>query len=234
MPENKTKPTSVAVEEFIAAIEDPGRRADAVTLDALFRRVTGWTPAMWGPSMIGYGSYDYTYASGHSGSSLATGFSPRKAELSIYILPGYQDYGLILARLGKHRTENPAFTSNACPISIRPSLKSLSGPGCGIWQADGRFNRARPDLDRAPAVPDQLDPPEESQRVGDGVEDLGRIRLMMKAPTKVKAMAKGASMAEDKGFPFRTDPKRNRGRVSKRWSPRRIPRLSPSALWGRG
>lgn len=104
MPENKTKPTEIAVADFIAAIDDPGRRADAIALDALFRRVTGWTPVMWGPSMIGYGAYDYTYASGHSGSSLATGFSPRKAELSIYILPGYQDYGAILARLGKHKT----------------------------------------------------------------------------------------------------------------------------------
>lgn len=104
MPENKTKPTEITVADFIAAIDDPARRADAIALDALFRRVTGWTPVMWGPSMIGYGAYDYTYASGHSGSSLATGFSPRKAELSIYILPGYQDYGAILARLGKHKT----------------------------------------------------------------------------------------------------------------------------------
>ncbi len=54
--------------------------------------------------MIGYGAYDYIYDSGHSGSALATGFSPRKAEFSIYIMPGYQDYGAILARLGKHRT----------------------------------------------------------------------------------------------------------------------------------
>ncbi len=104
MAENKTKPTEMTVEDFIAAVEDPGRRAEAVALDAHFRRITGWAPKMWGPSIIGYGAYDYTYASGHSGSSLATGFSPRKAELSIYIMPGYQDYGPILARLGKHKT----------------------------------------------------------------------------------------------------------------------------------
>jgi hypothetical protein len=58
---------------------------------------------MWGPSMVGYGSYAYRYESGHGGTALATGFSPRKAELSIYIMPGYQDYGAILTRLGKHR-----------------------------------------------------------------------------------------------------------------------------------
>jgi hypothetical protein len=104
MAETKTKQTDIAVADFIAAIDDPVRRADAMALDTLFRRVTGWAPVMWGPSMVGYGAYDYTYASGHSGSSLATGFSPRKAEHSIYVIPGYQDYGPILARLGKHKT----------------------------------------------------------------------------------------------------------------------------------
>lgn len=57
---------------------------------------------MWGGSMVGYGRYDYRYKSGHEGSFLATGFSPRKAKLSVYILPGYSDFGDILSRLGKH------------------------------------------------------------------------------------------------------------------------------------
>jgi hypothetical protein len=59
---------------------------------------------MWGPTMVGYGQYHYRYASGREGDFLATGFSPRKANLSIYIMPGYQDYGAILKRLGKHKT----------------------------------------------------------------------------------------------------------------------------------
>jgi hypothetical protein len=59
---------------------------------------------MWGPTMIGYGQYHYRYDSGREGDFLATGFSPRKANLSIYILPGYADFGPILSRLGKHRT----------------------------------------------------------------------------------------------------------------------------------
>jgi hypothetical protein len=80
------------------------RRQDGLALDALFRRVTGWTPRMWGPSMVGYGQYHYRYASGREGDFLATGFSPRKANLSIYIMPGYRDYGAILKRLGKHKT----------------------------------------------------------------------------------------------------------------------------------
>lgn len=103
MAETKTIPTPVAPEDFLRQAEPEARRQDGLALDAFFRRVTGWQPRMWGPSIVGYGSYAYTYATGHSGTMCATGFSPRKAELSIYILPGYQDYGDVLARLGKHK-----------------------------------------------------------------------------------------------------------------------------------
>lgn len=101
--ENKTTVTPVDPAEFIAAVDHPTRRADALVLDGLFRRVTGFQPRMWGPTIIGYGRYHYTYDSGREGDFLATGFSPRKATLSIYILPGYADFGVILDRLGKHR-----------------------------------------------------------------------------------------------------------------------------------
>lgn len=103
MNENKTRPTDAAVADFLDAVAHPTRRADALALDALFRDVTGWQPKMWGPSIVGYGSYRYTYDSGRSGEMCATGFSPRKANLSIYIMPGYADFGDILASLGKHR-----------------------------------------------------------------------------------------------------------------------------------
>ena len=102
MAETKTKPTEVNVADFLAAA-DPGKRADALVLDALFRRVTGFAPRMWGPTMVGYGRYDYVYASGHGGSAMATGFSPRKGAHSIYVLSGYASQGALLARLGKHR-----------------------------------------------------------------------------------------------------------------------------------
>lgn len=103
MAENKTQPTDADVTAFLDAVEHPTRRADGLALDALFREITGWTPRLWGPSIIGYGSYHYTYKSGREGDFLATGFSPRKANLSIYVMPGYADYGDILARLGKHK-----------------------------------------------------------------------------------------------------------------------------------
>lgn len=99
---NKTQATAASVKAFLDAVEPARKREEARQLDELFRKVTGWQPRMWGPSMVGYGEYHYTYASGREGDFLATGFSPRKAKHSIYIMPGYGDYGPILERLGKH------------------------------------------------------------------------------------------------------------------------------------
>ena len=103
MAETKTKPAAISADDYIAGVEPDAKRAEAQALDAFFRRVTGYQPVIWGPSLIGYGRYHYRYASGHEGDAMASGFSPRKAELSIYIMPGVQQYGFILARLGKHR-----------------------------------------------------------------------------------------------------------------------------------
>lgn len=102
MSENKTKPTTISPAEFIASVEPRRRREEGLILLDLFERTTGWKGRMWGPSIIGYGEYHYKYDSGREGDFMATGFSPRKAKLSIYILPGYSDYGPILNRLGKH------------------------------------------------------------------------------------------------------------------------------------
>ena len=101
--ENKTKATNVDPRDFVAAVEHKTRRADAEVLLGFFARVTGMTAKMWGPSLIGYGSYHYKYESGREGDMLMTGFSPRNANLVFYIMPGYQDLSDKLARLGKHK-----------------------------------------------------------------------------------------------------------------------------------
>jgi hypothetical protein len=101
---NKTQPTRQSPGAFIATVEHPQRRADGETLLALFSRVTGLKPKMWGTSIIGYGRYQYRYQSGREGEYFQTGFSPRKTALTIYIMPGYQDLSAMLARLGKHKT----------------------------------------------------------------------------------------------------------------------------------
>ncbi|GAA0276501.1 hypothetical protein GCM10009127_16510 [Alteraurantiacibacter aestuarii] len=86
MSTNKTQPTQTSADAFIAAVEHPGKREDAKVLDALFRNVTGVDPVMWGPTIIGYGSYHYRYDSGREGDICRVGFSPRKAKHSLYLL----------------------------------------------------------------------------------------------------------------------------------------------------
>jgi hypothetical protein len=100
MASNKTQTTVIEPHDFIETVEHPTRKADALILLDLFTRISGFQPKMWGPAIIGYGRYHYTYDSGREGDSLATGFSPRKTNLSIYVMPGYQDYSAIMARLG--------------------------------------------------------------------------------------------------------------------------------------
>ena len=103
MTGNKTVATKADVGTFLASVEPPDKQADAIRLDALFREVTGFKPVMWGPSIIGYGRYHYRYKTGREGDFLATGFSPRAREFSIYLMPGYANFADLLTRLGKHR-----------------------------------------------------------------------------------------------------------------------------------
>jgi hypothetical protein len=103
MSGNKTVETTQSVAEFLSMVEPEKKRLDATELDRIFRETTGFEPRMWGPSIIGYGRYHYKYETGREGDFLATGFSPRKANLSVYIMPGYTDFQDILDRIGKHK-----------------------------------------------------------------------------------------------------------------------------------
>ena len=104
MAEAKTKPTGVSVEKHIAALANEEQRSDAQVLVALLRQVTKQEPKMWGPSIIGFGSYHYKYASGHEGDSALAGFAARKHEIAIYIVAGFDGQEDLLAKLGKHKT----------------------------------------------------------------------------------------------------------------------------------
>ena len=103
MAENTTQVTEVDPAMFIASVEHPTRRTDAEYLLGMMRRVTGCEPQMWGPSIVGFGRYHYRYESGREGDFMITGFSPRKANLVVYVLPGYDDISDDLAELGKHK-----------------------------------------------------------------------------------------------------------------------------------
>lgn len=106
MAETKTKPTEVTPESFIEAVDHPGKREDGKVLDALFRKITGEAPKMWGPTIVGYGQYHYRYDSGHEGDICRVGFSPRKAKHSLYLMCGSPkeeaQFAPLLARLGKY------------------------------------------------------------------------------------------------------------------------------------
>jgi hypothetical protein len=108
--ENKTKPTDAKVSAFVAAVENPARRADVETLLSLYGEATGMEATMWGPSIIGYGSYHYKYESGREGDMCRAGFSPRKGNIVLYLIGGYSNPETqvkmdgLRAKLGKHKT----------------------------------------------------------------------------------------------------------------------------------
>ena len=104
MSELKTKPTGSSVTAFVNAVEDPGRRSDCREVMRIMRSVTGKRPKMWGTSIIGYGSYHYKYKSGREGEWPAVGLSPRKRNLTIYIMPGFSRYGALMKKLGRYKT----------------------------------------------------------------------------------------------------------------------------------
>ncbi len=104
MAELKTQRNDADVSRFLAAVPDAQKRADAEALMAIMERVTGETAAMWGGSIVGFGSYRYHYESGRSGDWMATGFSPRKAALTIYIMQGFSPHEDLMKRLGRYKT----------------------------------------------------------------------------------------------------------------------------------
>lgn len=100
----KTQKNDASVEAFLGRVEPEGKRADSQEILELMCQVTGEEPAMWGNSIVGFGEYQYRYASGREGEWFLTGFSPRKQNLTLYIMSGFDEYEKLLAKLGKHKT----------------------------------------------------------------------------------------------------------------------------------
>ena len=134
MTQNKTVQTNASVEGFIASIAHPTRQQDAGVLVDLFTKTTGFAPQMWGNSIVGFGQYHYRYATGREGDFLATGFSPRKSNLSIYIMPGYGDFSDILKNLGKHKLgKSCLYVNKLSDIDLDISAKLIAA---GIERLD--------------------------------------------------------------------------------------------------
>ena len=104
MTELKTRPTGQSAEDFLSTVEDESKRSDSFRILNLMKDITGEPPVMWGPSIVGFGSYHYKYASGREADWMLTGFSPRKQNLTIYIMPGFDNHDALLKKLGKFKT----------------------------------------------------------------------------------------------------------------------------------
>ena len=104
MAELKTQPTENSVYDFLNTVDNDVKRTDSFKILALMQDVTGYDPVMWGDSIVGFGTYQYKYASGRQGEWFLTGFSPRKQSLTLYIMSGFSEYDQLLGKLGKYST----------------------------------------------------------------------------------------------------------------------------------
>jgi hypothetical protein len=129
----KTAPTKVNPERFVRSVENDVRRADAEVLLRLFAKVSGWKPYMLGPTIVGFGHYHYTYASGQTGSACVVGFSPRKTSQVIYVFE-FQEKARLLEKLGKHKggIQQCLYINKLADIDIKILEKILQG---GIAEA---------------------------------------------------------------------------------------------------
>jgi len=125
MAELKTKPTAASVKEFLNQIPDKERREDCFAVAKIMEEVTGDKPKMWGPSSVGFGTYHYKYASGREGDWPVTGFSPRKKDLTLYIMMGFEKHPELMQKLGKHSVGKSCLYIKHLSDVHLPTLKKL-------------------------------------------------------------------------------------------------------------
>jgi hypothetical protein len=125
MAEAKTKKTEASVDDFLAGISPEKKRQDAIAICDLMKKVTKAEPKMWGTSIVGFGSYHYKYASGHEGEWPLVGFSPRKQNLTLYLMLGFDNTEALLSKLGKHKTGKVCLYINSLDDIHLPTLRQL-------------------------------------------------------------------------------------------------------------
>jgi len=125
MAELKTKPTEASVKDFLNQIVDKERRDDCFAIAKLMEKATGAKPKMWGPSIVGFGTFHYKYASGREGDWLVNGFSPRKNDLTLYLMMGFEQHRELMQRLGKYKTSKSCLYIKRLDDVHVPTLKKL-------------------------------------------------------------------------------------------------------------
>jgi hypothetical protein len=138
MAENKTKPTGASVKDYIASRANAQQRSDCRELMLLLKKVSGHSPRMWGPSIVGYGSYRYTYESGRTGEAPLTGFAIRGRELVVYLVAEGKAQRALLSRLGKHRMTRSCLYFRQLADLDRSALETLvKGSIAGVKRRHG-------------------------------------------------------------------------------------------------
>lgn len=125
MAENKTKPTDQSVEEFLNTVADERQRQDSFALLELMKQATGMEPRMWGSAIVGFGSHHYRYASGREGDTMLAGFSPRKQNLTLYSMGGFERHSDLLSNLGKHSLGKGCLYIKRLADVDLPTLKTI-------------------------------------------------------------------------------------------------------------
>ena len=125
MAELKTRKNDASVLDFIQSVEHEKRRQDSLVILDLLKEITGEEPAMWGSNIVGFGSYHSKYATGREGDWFVVGFSPRKRNLTLYIMSGFEEYGALLAELGKFKTGKSCLYINKLEDISEPVLREL-------------------------------------------------------------------------------------------------------------
>lgn len=125
MAELKTKPNEQSVEAYLNSVEDEKKRQDCLTILEMMKQITRAEPQMWGTGMVGFGTYHYKYESGREGEWFVAGFSPRKQNLTLYIMAGFSRYDELLNKLGKFKTGKSCLYINKIEDVDLPTLKEL-------------------------------------------------------------------------------------------------------------
>ena len=125
MAEVKTKARRASVRKFLESVDNAKRREDSFAVLEIMKQITGEEPKMWGPSIVGFGTYHYKYASGREGDWMVTGFSPRKQALTLYIMAGFSRYDELMSKLGKYKTGKSCLYINKLEDVHLPTLKRL-------------------------------------------------------------------------------------------------------------
>jgi len=138
----KTKPTKESVAGFLNKISDAERREDCFAIEKIMEEITGAKPQMWGSSIVGFGSYHYKYASGHEGDWPLTAFAPRKNDLTLYVMLGFEKYDPLMNKLGKHKKARSCLYIKRLSDVHLPTLKKLLKTSVRDLQAYTKAQRA--------------------------------------------------------------------------------------------